>query len=71
MNYSPFVVLLVLIFVAWSFFWKILGLWNAAKHSHKGWFIALLLINTLGLLEIYYLLGVLKIKGSDLTKTFK
>lgn len=31
------------------------ALWHAAKRDEKGWFIALLLINTIGILELVYL----------------
>ncbi len=31
------------------------ALWHAARRSEKGWFIALLIINTLGILELIYL----------------
>ncbi len=34
------------------------SLWYAAKRDEKGWFIALLLINTMGILELYYLYSV-------------
>lgn len=40
----------------WSLFWKGLALWRAAQNKQKGWFIALLVINTAGILEIVYLL---------------
>lgn len=39
----------------WSLLWKGWALWKAAKHDDKTWFIALLIINTLGLLEIFYI----------------
>lgn len=39
---------------------KGLALWRAARNSQKGWFVALLVINILGLLEIIYLLGFSK-----------
>jgi hypothetical protein len=39
----------------WSVVWKGFALWRAAKNQDKGWFIALLVINTLGLLEIFYI----------------
>jgi len=39
---------------------KGLALWKAAHREEKGWFIALLVINTLGLLELYYLFVVAK-----------
>jgi len=41
--------------VAWILPWKGLALWKAAKNHHKWWFIALLVINTLALLEILYI----------------
>lgn len=31
------------------------ALWNAAKRDDKGWFIALLVVNTMGILELVYL----------------
>ena len=39
----------------WSFIWKGLALWRAAKNSQKYWFMALLVVNTMGILEIIYL----------------
>ncbi|OGH84398.1 MAG: hypothetical protein A2261_02200 [Candidatus Magasanikbacteria bacterium RIFOXYA2_FULL_44_8] len=49
----PFIILAV---VAWSLVWKGLALWRAGRKNQLGWFIALLLINTMGILEIVYLL---------------
>ena len=45
----------MLILVVWTLYWKYQSLWYAAKHDHKWWFIALLVINTAGILEILYL----------------
>lgn len=46
----------VLIPVAlWAIPWKGVALWKAAKNGHKGWFVALLLLNTLAILEIIYI----------------
>ena len=48
--------LLVLIpLIIWEVYWKYHALWNAARKSDKGWFLALLVINSIGLLPIYYL----------------
>lgn len=44
--------------IIWTFVWKGLALWRAAKNNHTGWFVALLLVNTLGILEIIYLYTV-------------
>ena len=39
----------------WGLFWKGWALWRAAKNDSKVWFVVLLLLNTLGILEILYL----------------
>ncbi len=51
--------LLVLLF--WSLFWKGFALWHAAKRDEKWWFIAFLLLNTVGILEIVYLFFIAKV----------
>ncbi len=56
----------VLVFVLWSVFWKGLGLWHSAQRGEHWWFVALLFINTLGILEIIYLFGVAKLAFKDL-----
>ena len=45
---------LLIIVIAWCLVWKGLALWRAARSGAKVWFIVLLLINTLGLLDILY-----------------
>ncbi len=47
--------ILLVIILAWSMFWKGWALWRAAKRDQKYWFIALLIVNSLGILEIVYL----------------
>jgi hypothetical protein len=39
----------------WSLPWKGVALWKAARNSQKGWYIALLILQTLGILEILYI----------------
>ena len=41
--------------IIWEVYWKYHALWIAARNSDKGWFLALLVINSIGLLPIYYL----------------
>ena len=53
----PFLIALV---IAWTLVWKGLALWKSAGLRQKYWFLAILLINTLGILEIIYLLFVAK-----------
>jgi len=49
---NQWVVWLILL---WVIPWKGAALWKAARNSHKKWFIALLVINTLAVLEIIYI----------------
>ncbi len=41
--------------LAWSIVWKGLALWKAADRREKIWFWVLLVVNTVGILEILYL----------------
>jgi methionyl-tRNA synthetase len=41
--------------ILWTLPWKGVALWKAARKDHKGWFIALLVLNTLAILEILYI----------------
>jgi hypothetical protein len=41
--------------VIWSLAWKGLALWKAAREGSKVWFVVLLIVNTLGILDILYL----------------
>jgi hypothetical protein len=45
---------LPLLFI-WELFWKGLALWKAARNDQRYWYIALLIFNTFGLLQILYL----------------
>ena len=47
--------ILQFVLVIWAVAWKGVAMWAAAKHSQKNWFIAILILNTLGILEIIYL----------------
>jgi methionyl-tRNA synthetase len=51
----PELKLVIFAVLAWSLFWKGFALWRAARGRQKYWFVVLLLINTLGLLEIIFL----------------
>jgi hypothetical protein len=43
------------VILIWSLLWKGLALWNAAKNNQRNWFIAILIVNMVGILEIIYL----------------
>lgn len=60
--------IIIAVAIIWSLFWKGLALWHSAKKGNKVWFIVLLLVNSLGLLDAYYLFGVEKVKNNKLFK---
>ncbi len=65
-TYNIFGIILFLLLLAWSFIWKGMALWRAARSEHKKWFIVLLIVNTFGILELLYLFVFSKrIKNSD------
>ena len=47
--------IILAVLIIWAFIWKGLALWNAAKNEEKYWFVAVLILNTVGILEILYL----------------
>jgi hypothetical protein len=49
-------VLTLLVLGVWVMIWKGIALWFSAKSDQKGWFVILLVLNTVGLLPIIYLL---------------
>ncbi|PJE50519.1 MAG: hypothetical protein COV29_03875 [Candidatus Yanofskybacteria bacterium CG10_big_fil_rev_8_21_14_0_10_36_16] len=46
---------ILILLIVWTLPWKGLALWKSAQRKEKWWFIAMLLTNTLGVLEILYL----------------
>lgn len=40
----------------WELVWKGVALWKSARNSHKYWFVAILILNTAGILPIVYIL---------------
>lgn len=40
----------------WDLVWKGISLWFAAQNKQKGWFVTLLIFNTMGILPIIYLI---------------
>ncbi|MFH1188659.1 MAG: DUF5652 family protein [bacterium] len=47
---------LFLLVAIWEMIWKGFALWKASQRSEKGWFIAILCINSAGIFSILYLL---------------
>lgn len=49
--FLPFLILLAV----WTIAIKGYALWHAAKNGQKEWFVAILILNTVGILELIYL----------------
>jgi hypothetical protein len=53
---SPEIATIVLsVILIWTLIWKGFALWKSAKKNQTIWFIIILLINTIGILEILYI----------------
>ena len=44
-----------ILIAVWDIIWKGIGLWKAARNGQKIWFVAILFINSVGLLPILYI----------------
>lgn len=67
-GFSNGLALPMMLLMIWSVFWKGLALWHSSRNKEPLWFVAILLINTAGILELIYLFGVAKIKFDALFK---
>jgi len=50
------------ILAVWSSVWKGIALWKAGRNNDSGWYIAMFIVNTLGILEIIYIFAISKKK---------
>jgi hypothetical protein len=57
---------IIIVVALWSVFWKGLALWHAGRRGQPWWFVIMLVVNTLGILEIIYLFGIAKLKMGEL-----
>ncbi len=55
----------VILLAIWSIIWKGIALWKSAQNSNKVWFIIMLVVNTVGILEIIYIFFVSKKKSQQ------
>jgi hypothetical protein len=45
----------IMVLALWDMVWKGIGMWKAGRNNHLGWFIAILIFNTVGILPIIYI----------------
>ncbi len=65
---SPWLLAAVIAIAIWAIAWKGVALWKAARIGQKTWFVILLLVNTVGILEIVYIFFVAKNKCCEMMK---
>jgi hypothetical protein len=46
----------IIVIILWSLVWKLIALWKSARSGQLTWFIVLAVVNTVGILEICYLI---------------
>ena len=63
--------LLLALVVVWTIVWKVYAVWLAARHNHKKWFVALLILNTLSILELIYVFKVAKKTWPEVKADFR
>ncbi len=55
---EPRFLMFLIALAVWTLPWKGYALWLAARNRHPWWFVALLLLNTVAILEIIYIFAV-------------
>lgn len=53
------------VLIVWTLVWKGIALWKATREGRKDWFIILLVVNTVGILEIAYIFFFSKKKSQS------
>lgn len=68
LNYQSTIPVWALVLVSlWILIWKGFALWKSARNNSKIWFVVILIINTLGILEILYIFVFSKLKFDHLS----
>ena len=55
----------------WTLPWKGYALWTASKKGDKRWFIALIILNTFAILDIFYVFYIAKRTPKEFYKSLK
>lgn len=53
--------IIFIILIIWSMIWKGFALWRAARRHDTAWYIILLIVNTVGILDIIYYYIITKV----------
>ncbi len=55
MQCNAYNILLLITLIFWEITWKGIALWKAGRNNQLKWFLAILILNTVGILPIIYL----------------
>jgi len=66
---GPWIIIGILFLTIWDLVWKGISLWKSGRNNQLVWFIALLLVNSIGVLPIIYLLWFQKKEVSETGRT--
>jgi len=56
---------IIYLLAAWTIPWKGIALWKAAKNNHRIWFIIILVLNTIAILDIIFIFFFSKEKKEE------
>lgn len=62
---------IIIVSILWVLPWKGYAIWIASRKGDKRWFIALLILNTFALLEIFYIFYIAKKTPKDISNVAK
>lgn len=65
LNTNPWVGGAIGVAVLWTLIWKGIALWKAARNGQSVWYVIMLIVNTVGILEIIYILFFSKPKQQN------
>ncbi|MEK6614998.1 MAG: DUF5652 family protein [Bacteroidota bacterium] len=57
---NHWVIWVLLLLTLWDGIWKIVAMWKAARNNQLGWFIAIAIFNTIGILPMIYMVLINK-----------
>jgi hypothetical protein len=63
--FSPWLLVLIVVIAIWDLIWKGIALWRSGRNNHLGWFVVILIVNTVGILPLVYLIWFDKSKKTE------
>jgi len=63
---DPISITILVVLMVWSLVWKGYALWQSARFGHKWWFVIMLIVNTVGILEIFYIFVIARKQKTDI-----